>query len=145
MTEWVGRFRADADTSHRAPSTVKEVEAEGDHRNHVEERYPPDPKAEGDVGVNITRSEDSSGADGSRREMKDVEDDEEQQQRAAPPHRARRNRRRLGIALHVSNRTRGATLSRQLNGGSDVEDHGNDQQRAQGPEQLSAAFEKVRE
>src|SRR6266513_2203603 len=95
-------WRTHPDAAHRAPCTMKEVEAERNHRDDIEQRYPPDPKAADDIRVHILVAESTSGPNYAGREMQNVEDYEDEYQSPAPPHRPRSNRRHLGLMLHVS-------------------------------------------
>ena len=55
---------------------MKEVKAERDHRDYIEQRDPPDTKAADDIAIDVFVTENASGPDGARREMQDVKDDE---------------------------------------------------------------------
>src|SRR5437868_5492556 len=123
---------------------MKEMEAEGDHRNDVEQRDPPDAEARHHVRVYILTAEGTGRPYGASREMQDVDDYEHEEENAAPAHRARRDRRCLRLPPHVAERPRGAALAGELSGRDHVQDDGDDQNDAQPPQQLARTFEKMR-
>ena len=133
----------DAEGLKHAPEAVAQMEAEQEQGEDVPGGNPPHAESADDVVVDIAFDEMRLRMDVAGGELQQVEDDEGQDDGAAPVHGAVSV---VGIDRLLDLVADGpgfAIAQGQLDGGHDVQQHGDDQHQADDPEQFADACKKV--
>src|SRR6516162_821220 len=114
--------------------------AKHDHRDDVEERNRPHLEAGDDVVVDVVFVEVAARMNGPERKVEKMKDDEGEKDGSAPHHGAR-GVSGVGVDFsYVSDGTCKRLQARKLNGGPDMENHGDQKNNACAPKERGQGF-----
>jgi len=136
-------WTVDAHGLEGAPRSVVQVETQGDHAYHVEDRHRDRLETGDEVVVGVTGHE--IRVQSTRRQVQQVIRDEQKQEDSAPAHHARGGVDVQRLFLLVLRPTRGPALSRQRPGGPHVDHECKDQDGAEDPQEPPVRKEGISE